>query len=185
VPSGDLYKTNQDLFLQRSFNMKNHIPAGVRTFIGMVTLFTMSPSWAAQLMAMSQNQNVIAEFSVPVRLSALDRRIHSGKVQCTVIQQQSGDNMFGLGGLGTGNAIFSINPGDGSFSGNVKVTVVPGKGIQDSDFAGGLKYACWLYLSPDGNTWSRPDANAKEDMFKPKPASSLVGDITGSIPASK
>jgi hypothetical protein len=165
--------------------MKTYIPVSVHAFIGMVTLFTVSTSWAAQMMAMSQNQNVIAEFTVPVRLSAIDHAIHSGKVECSVIQQQSSDNMFGIAPLGTGNAIFGINPSDGSFSGNVKVTVVPGKSIQDSAFAGGLKYACWLYLSPDGSTWTKPSMDAKEDKFKPKSPGSLVGDITGSIPASK
>jgi hypothetical protein len=176
-----LCKTIQGL-LKGSLKMKTYIPVSIRAFIGMMLQFAMSSSWAAPVMAMSQSQNVIAEFTVPVRLSAIDHAIRSGKVQCTVIQQQSSDNMFALGGLGTGTAIFSIAPSDGSFSGNVKVTVVPGKGIQDSQFSGGLKYACWLYLSADGSTWIRPAMDAKEDKYKPKPASTMVGNITGNIP---
>lgn len=167
--------------------MKTYVPFSGLAIVGMAALFTMSDSWAIGLAAKpfmaNQNQSVIVDVTVPVRLSALDRRIHSGKVTCTVIQKESSDNMFGLGGLGSGNAIFSINSSDGSFNGNVKVSVVPGKSIQDSQFAGGLKYACWLYLSPDGNTWEKPNAGSKDDMFKPKPATGVQVEVTGNISA--
>ena len=157
--------------------MKTYIPVCVHAFIGMVTLFTVTPSWAAQMMAMSQNQNVIAEFTVPVRLSALNRAIHSGKVECTAFDQNSNDP----NGLGSGSAIFGINPSDGSFSGNVKVSAVRGKGVKDSQLAPQLQYACVLYLSPDGSTWTKPSEDAKEDMFR----GSTVWMVRGNIPASK
>jgi len=163
--------------------MESFISVGVNALIGMVTLFSISPSWAAQMMAMSQNKDVIAELTVPVRLSALDRRIHSGKVICTVTRKEASDITLQIGGMGSGNATFGINSSDGSFNGNVKVSVIHGKDFQDSDLAGELKYGCWLYLSPDGSTWQKPDVYSKDDMFKPKLSSTFVSVVTGNISA--
>jgi hypothetical protein len=169
--------------------MKTNNPVSVFAIISVATIFPVSVSWAigpqTQMISAGKNQDVIAEFTVPVRLSSLDRKIRSGKVTCTVIQKESSDNMFGLGGLGSGNSIFSINSNDGSYSGSVKISVVPQKNVTPSNYAGGLKYACWLYLSPDNNIWTIPNASAKQDMFQPKPNSNFVAEVTGSIPASK
>lgn len=162
--------------------MKSFIPVGVNALIGMVTLFSISPSWAAQMMAMSQNKDVIAEFTVPVRLSSLNRGIHSGKVECIAMQKASNDP----NGLGSGNATFGINSSDGSFNGNVKVSVVRGKGVTDMQLAPELQYACILYLSPEAvsgaHTWVRPSMETKDDMYR---GSSVTWTVSGNIPASK
>jgi len=158
--------------------MKSIISVVVNALIGMVTLFSISSSWAVQMMAMSQNKDVIAEFTVPVRLSALNRGIRSGKVECNAGNNQNK--------LGSGNATFGINSSDGSFNGNVKVSVVRGQGVTDMQLAHELSYACVLYLSPEvvsgAHTWVRPSMDAKDDMYR---GSNVNWMVNGIIPASK
>jgi hypothetical protein len=119
----------------------------------------------------------LVTITVPVRLASLDSRIRYGKMTCGITIK--GNHMVG----GQGEGLFSINSNDGSFNGNVKVSVEQGN-IPDSMFAQELEYNCGLFLSADSHTYFSIYSD-KINMLQPKSGSPLVTEVHGNIPVLK
>jgi len=144
------------------------------------------PAFAAGLHAQTQsqsiatNKNAVAKFvmiTVPVHLSNLDSRVHYGMISCGITVY--GKGLFG----GDGDKVFSINSSDGSFNGNVKVSVSQGN-FPDSVFAQELDYHCGLFMSEDNHFYYSTYTDTK-NMLQPKPGSPFVLGVNGKVPALK
>jgi hypothetical protein len=150
------------------------------------------PASAAGLQAQAQsqaneinnNQGVKFLITVPTQLLRLDSRIRYGMVECFLYPEKP-ESHPPSDRLGSGKTSFSINPSVGSFNGNVKVTVVPYKGVLDSQLAPKLICYCDLTLSQDGSNWLEPNDHNPPDMLTVASSVHMARESVAIIPASK
>jgi len=165
---------------------------GITLTVGSVQLMFAFPASAAGLQAQARsqaievnnNQGVKFMITVPTQLLRLDSRIRYGMVECFIYPEKP-ESRPPSARLGSGKTSFSINPSVGSFSGNVNVTVVPYKGVPDSQLAPKLICDCWLTLSQDGSNWLEPNDHNPPDMLTVASSVKMIRVGTATIPASK
>ena len=165
---------------------------GITFTAGSAQLMLALPAPAAGLQSQAQspamevnnNQGVKFMITVPMQLLRLDSRIRYGMVECFIYPEKP-ESRPPSTRLGSGKTNFSINPSVGSFSGNVKVTVVPYKGVPDSQLAPKLISECGLTLSQDGSIWLEPNDHNPPDMLTVASGANMIRLGIAIIPASK
>ena len=138
----------------------------------------------SQAIEVNNNQGVKFMITVPTQLLRLDSRIRYGMVECFIYLEKP-ESYPPSARLGSGKTSFSINPSVSSFSGNVKVTVVPYKGVTDSQLAPKLVCYCDLTLSQDGSNWLEPNDHNPPDMLTVASGVNMARVGAATIPASK
>jgi hypothetical protein len=174
--------------------MNAHLSScGLAAAVALLSAVSPAPA-RAQPGTRPANVGVVVDFTVPVRLSKLDRRIRSGMVNCSVVDLKTPEAVLAQGGIGgPASAYFSITAPDGSFSDNVKIPMGAKAGVPPSQYDQELRYSCSLFLSTtelpnamSSGPWVKPSLDAKDgEMFQVKPGSPLLLTITGNIPAPR